>query len=110
MPKILSNDFRTDHLSPAEKKVANIVRRVMPSRSTGGGCQAFYSPKEWAERKEKWGLDSLLILCHDGGDLARFCNLNYGDTQSIERLSEAFKKHGMCLQGCTSWYSAVYEY
>lgn len=72
------NDFRVDHLNDQGKAIAEIVLKVVRDRvgetASGGGCQAFYSPAEWAARGEEYGKLSELIIVHDGGDIAAFCN------------------------------------
>ena len=62
-----------------------------------------------AARNEKYGLDAVLILVHDGGDLARFCNYDYECYRAIERLAAALGKAGYFIENCTGWYSAVYR-
>lgn len=78
------------------------------SKLSNGGCKAFYTPAEWRERKEQYGLSSKLILVHDGGTLARYCNPAYEDDDAIEAMREALAGVGMYVEQCTSWYSAVY--
>lgn len=74
-----------------------------------GGCKAFYSPAEWRERGEEYGLESELILCHDGGCLAPCCNWDYECYALVEKLRKALEKAGCWVEQCTSWYSAVYR-
>lgn len=79
------------------------------SEITGGGCQAFYRPEEWQDRGEAYGLKSVLILCHDGGDLGPYCDFAQSCGGSAERFSEWMAKDGFYVEQCTGWYSAVYN-
>ncbi len=88
-----STDFRTDHLNDEQKKIANIILSVLPEDASGGGCQA-----------------SELIVVHDGGDLARYCNPDYLNYNAVEKLSKALAEQGYFVQGCMTWYSAVYRF
>lgn len=107
------NDFVTDHLNDEQKNIATIIKSVikdvMGREAFGGGCRAFFTPDEWKARKEKYGLESQLVLVHDGGDLARFCSYDYQDYDAVECLSKALEKAGYFIEQCTTWYSAVYK-
>jgi hypothetical protein len=74
-----------------------------------GGCKTFYSPKEWADRGEDYGTDSLLIIVHDGGDHARAFSWDYEDYKTIEGMVETLKPLGLFPEQCTCWYSAIYK-
>lgn len=104
-----SKDFDTSHLSGETLKIANVVKLVIGEGASGGGCKAFYTPKQWAEKGEKYGTKSKLILVHDGGDLAYYCNYDYECYGMIEKLSKALGEFGYYVESCTTWYSAVYE-
>lgn len=103
-----SPDFTTEHLRPHERVIADAVLRALPDDATGGGCPAFWSPDKWRERGERFGTDSLLVLVHDGGDLAPCCNFDYGAPLCVRALEEELRKLGLFVEACTSWYSAVY--
>lgn len=103
-----SDDLKTDHLRPHEQLIARAVLSVLPKDATGGGCTAFYSPDKWKQRGERFGTNSLLVIVHDGGDLAPFCNLDYCNHRCVERLAARLQKLGLFVEQCTSWYSAVY--
>jgi hypothetical protein len=103
-----STDFNVSHLHPHQRAIARAVLRVLPKDATGGGCRAFYSPKEWAARNETYGLKSLLIVVHDGGDLEPYCNLDFGCYSMHDRLQAELGKVGLYMESCTSWYSAIY--
>jgi hypothetical protein len=74
-----------------------------------GGCRAFYSPAEWKARGEQYGLESLIVVVHDGGCLAPICNMDYGHYGLHDAMQAKLHAAGFFLEGCTSWYSAVYE-
>ena len=107
-------DFDTNNLSGKAKKIADGIVAWMTDRSgespDGGGCRAFYSTKEWKDRGESYGLNSLLILCHDGGDLGPLCSWDYECYKAMDDFSNFLReKHGVYIEQCTSWYSAVYS-
>lgn len=105
----MNNDFNMDHLNAEQKTIARVMVKVAGKGATGGGCPAFYTPEQWRERGEAYGLDAKLIVCHDGGALAKFCNYDYMQYAKIDRMSAALEKVGYHVENCTSWYSAVYE-
>lgn len=104
-------------LCPKGKKAAEaIVRMVeLDAQRVGrapytGGCRAFYSPKEWEEKGNQYGQGALLIVVHDGGDLAPFFNQDYGDWVRFDRQTRTILRvGGVYTQSCTSWHSAIYE-
>ena len=106
------SDFKIDHLSGEALKIAQKIREMIhedkDGEPYGGGCQAFYTPEEWRERGEEYGLDSVLILCHDGGDLSVYCNLYERNEYSYVRLTESLREIGYWFEPCTAWYTAVY--
>jgi hypothetical protein len=98
-----------DGLSPEGLKAAELVRKLaINGEWDTGGCVTFYSPEEWRDRGEKYGLHSHLIICHDGGDVAPRCNMDYCRYDEWEGFQAEFHKIGMFVEQCTSWYSAVY--
>lgn len=103
-------DYGIGHLETKEqRRVATAVLSVLPANPSGGGCRAFYTPQEWAARGEEFGRESVLILLHDGGDLAPFCNPAYNRYQDLDKLGRALRKIGYYVEQCTCWYSAVYK-
>lgn len=105
----MKDDFAIpEDLSAEARKVAEAIRVLLGPDAYGGGCRAFYSPEEWAERGEEYGGNSVLVLVHDGGDLARYCNYEYGAWDFNSELNEKLRALGYFVEGCTSWYSAVY--
>lgn len=74
-----------------------------------GGCKAFHSPVEWKERGEEYGLQSLMIVVHDGGDLAAIFNIDYERYELHEGMIEHLRAAGYWFESCTSWYTAIYK-
>jgi hypothetical protein len=93
------------------------------------GCRLFYSPKEWKERKELYGLNSKLIVVYEGAD-ARYCfsmdaccelddqvqelidaglKVKLNRYSFYEGLQAELGKVGLYFEECTGWYSAVYQ-
>lgn len=107
-----NEDFSVKHLDDDQKKIASVIikaiKKINKRDPYGGGCKAFYTPKEWEERNEDYGRDAKLILVHDGGDLAPLCNYSYCDYSGIEKFRKAIEKAGLHIEQCTSWYSGVY--
>jgi hypothetical protein len=91
-----------------------------------GGCRAFYSPQEWAERGEEYGKRSILVVVYDGGDLRPAFNMDaaydadcalvqefgrpegYQPYALLEAMQAELKKLGFYFEECTRWYGAVY--
>ncbi len=107
--KTISKDFDTSSLSGDALNIANTIIKVLGEGASGGGCKAFYSPAQWIERGEKYGTKSTLVVVHDGGDLAPYCNYDYEKYDLIEKMDNSLKEIGYYLESCTCWYSAVYK-
>jgi len=109
----MKNDFDTSHLTGTAKKIADAIvdhiRKEEGREPTGGGCSAFYTPEEWRERHADVSCTgALLILVHDGGDLALRCNFSYEQYDAMEQLAAVLKAHGYWVEQATGWWSAVY--
>lgn len=74
-----------------------------------GGCKVFYSPKQWREKGERYGIGSELIICYDGGDHARAFAYAYEAYSTMEALSNHLQPLGVFCEQCTGWYSAIYK-
>lgn len=74
-----------------------------------GGCRTFYTPEEWKKRGEKYGHDAVLIVVHDGGDVASFFNMDYEQYALTVAMQNALGKFKLFAEPCTSWYTAIYE-
>ena len=89
--------------------ILETAQEVLGRKVVTGGCRAFYSPEEWEDRGELYGLKSKLIVVHDGGDLGRFFNYSEGDYAAIKRMADALMKKKLSAEACTGWYTAVYR-
>ena len=69
-----------------------------------GGCKTFYSPKEWKEKGEEYGINSELIVVYDGGDVSEFF-----DGAFYDKMVKYLKNVGLYFERCTCWYSAIYK-
>lgn len=95
-------------LSKDGYEAAKVVRKVLGEQASGGGCRAFYTPEEWRQRGEKYGLGAELIVVHDGGDAAPYFNLDYMMYELHDKMQNELEKVGLYAEACTSWYTAVY--
>lgn len=98
----------SEDASDETRKIHKAIVKVLGSDTYTGGCRAFYTPQEWRERGEKYGTESKLIVCHDGGALTAYFNYDYMDYPAIERMTNALADLGYFAQPCTSWYTAIY--
>jgi hypothetical protein len=89
--------------------VLTVAEKMLGEPVNTGGCRAFYSPQEWEEREEEYGLNADLIVVHDGGDLTEFFDWNRCQYSWIEKMSEALEAKGYFVEQCTCWYSAIYK-
>lgn len=108
----MSSEWRIpDGLSPLGKKAAEATHQFFVDNDItfhgGGGC--FYTPQEWAERGEEYGLDSVLVITHDGGSHAAAFNYDYDRSDLMENLREKLAGVGVYVEQCTSWYSAIHK-
>jgi hypothetical protein len=105
-------DFSTEGLTAEQSKIANIIIGIAEKgypEASGGGCKAFYTPKEWKARGEDYGTESKLVIVHDGGDLAPYFNSDYMRYEMGEEMQKALLAKGYYFEQCTCWYSAVYK-
>lgn len=92
------------------REAATLIRDFLREKDiteTGGGGR-FYTPREWRDRGEKYGTESLLIVTHDGGDHAPAFNMDYLAYELMEELRVRLSAIGVFPEQCTSWYSAIY--
>lgn len=99
-----------DGLPPRGVVAATVIREFLEEKDATfhGGGGKFYSPEEWQDRGEEYGLRSVLVITHDGGDHAPAFNIDYGAYAFQEELASRLRAHGLYVEQCTSWYSAVY--
>lgn len=95
-------------------KVARMVRDFAEANGLAdtGGCRAFYTPKEWADRGEEYGRGSVLVIVYDGGDLRYALDptacADAGWTLQ-DKLHRLLETAGYYAEPCTCWYSAIYR-
>jgi hypothetical protein len=113
-------EFKLDAMTQPAREIAELVYAAAmavykvktskkPVRICTGGCTPFYDPETWEERGEEYGLESELIVCHDGGEFAPLCNLDYGAYDLSERFEKELEKRGLWHEPAMSWYTAVYK-
>ncbi|UEA60658.1 hypothetical protein LK459_07450 [Gordonia otitidis] len=99
-----------DGLSPKGRAVAEVIAQFLAEHdATDDGGGGFRSPQEWAERGERWGTGSLLILLHDGGEHAGA----FDEEQDYESglggpMYRLLSSMGVYAELCDTWYSAIY--
>lgn len=103
-------DYDTSRLGDAAP-IAEVVYGVMArnGRPYSGGCRCFYTPEEWRERGEKYGLNAALIVCHDGGTQADYFNPDKERYDLIEAMDATLADAGCWAEPCTCWYTAIYR-
>lgn len=108
--KITGLDIPTG-LSRKGRSAAAAIKKVLAQHgmTDTGGCRAFYTPKEWAERGEQYGTKSLLIVVYDGGDLYNFLSYNSEWAGGQDAMHKSLAAVGVYAESCTGWYSAIYE-
>jgi hypothetical protein len=97
-------------LSHDGNKAYDVIMAFLKSHdmTNTGGCRAFYSPQEWQARKETYGLKSVLIVSHDGGELAAVFNMDYEMYDLCDEMNQTLAASGLMHEPCTTWYTAVY--
>jgi len=101
-------------LSKLGRKAAHCILETMGAKDieksgfTTGGCKLFYSSKEWRERGESYGRNSILVVVHDGGDAFNWFNQDGGCFALTDKMDEELGKIGCYAEPCTGWYTAVY--
>lgn len=110
----VSKDFEIPSgLSNLGRKAAEVIIKTVQAHigedASGGGCRAFYSPEEWADRGESYGTTSELVVVHDGGDLTPLFSYLEGNWELQESVREALEEIGCWYESCTCWYTAIYK-
>lgn len=97
-------------LSRKGRAAAQAILKILKGNGTSesGGCKIFYSPKEWKNRGELYGLKSELIVVYDGGDLYHFLSYSSEAYKAQELMFKALENVGVYAEPCTCWYSAIY--
>ena len=111
MTTIQKNDFEFSFLDDQSQLIAKTIIECLKqevNEPSGGGCRAFYDTSEWAQRGERYGIESVLIVCHDGGDLAPYFSLDLRQYDHYNKMERALNAIGFYQEQCTTWYSAIY--
>lgn len=90
------------------QKAWSIVIGVLAKENiseTGLNRQVFHSSREW--QAEVTGVDSELIIAHDGGGHAPYFNLDYGACLSRSTMDRALQEAGFYIETQTPMYSAI---
>lgn len=70
-----------------------------------------YSPQQWAERGERFGGNSLLIVTHEGGAHAGAFDTEQDPGELLHpAMTKRLRSLGLMSELCDSWYSAVYPH
>ena len=100
-------------LSRKARKLALALAKLAKKRDWNAGQKVFWSPQEWKNKGESYGLQSELVILHEGGDHAPFFSLDYsyngGSYDQYEEQVKFVGKHGFFCEGLYSWSSAIYE-
>lgn len=100
-------------LSPEGQKAAETIvafaTEKLGERPETGGCTTFYTPQQWRDRKEEYGLNSELIVVYDGGDIGPFFNYDYECYKLVDGMIDALDPVGVYPEPCTGWYTAIYK-
>jgi hypothetical protein len=90
-------------------KVVTLMTETVGTLPDTGGWQTFYSPEEWKERGEKYGIDSELIVVYDGGDVGLFFNMDHeGPPAWYDEMCE-LATGAIGMEHATGWYSYFYK-
>jgi len=112
LPMHWVRDNDTCHLEGAQLVIAQAVLRTAKHYGSSlhtGGCRTFYTPQEWRQRGESYGLNSQLIVCYEGSAIAPFFNMEHGCDGWYTAMQGALNSLGFYSEECTSWYSAIYK-
>lgn len=101
-----------EDLSADGERAYKAIIAVLQSEGVlnSGGSKVFYSPAQWKARGEEFGLNSELIVVHDGGDHAPYFNLDYQDYLAHAKMDLALKKASLYAETQTTWYSAIFKW
>ena len=100
-----------EDLSDFGKKIAKRIIDVADNSIdpiSSGGVRTFHSPESWRARGEAYGKGSVLIVVHDGGDLAPYFSDDYECYPAVDEMDKALSRLGAYAVQCTSWYTAIY--
>ncbi|WP_396908701.1 hypothetical protein [Mycolicibacterium sp.] len=94
------------------QRAAEVIRDFLIEKDATyhGGGGRFYTPQQWKARGEEYGWSSsILVVTHDGGEHARFFNLDYEAYKAHDEFRNRLAEHGFWMEACTCWYAAIYK-
>lgn len=99
-----------DNATEEQKTLCKLITSWCVDRKlvSTGGCKVFYTAEDWLNRGQVYGREATLIIAHDGGDMARVCNIDYEAYDLVDKFAKFLETHGYYMEQCTSWYSAIY--
>lgn len=100
-------------LSRKARKLALAIVKLAKERNWYAGQKVFWSPKQWKDKGEHYGLNAELVILHECGDHAPFFSLDHSSyTGSYKQYDEQVKflsGYGFYSEGLYTWSSAIYE-
>ena len=109
---VSDDDFSTAHLRGEAKKIAEAIKKLIREdkggEPWGGGSKAFRTPA----RHRKMGFDvpkgTVLVLGHDGGDLAPYLNRMYDYPEGYNKMRDLLNRMGYWTEMQNSAETVVY--
>ena len=107
------DDFRTSHLRGDAKKLAEaiktLVRDMNGSHPDGGGSTAFVSPAQRRRLGYDVSKNVVLVLGHDGGDLAPYLNPYYDHVEGYKAMRDLIRRMGYGIEMENSAITHLYK-
>ena len=100
----LANPFRNADGEAAYKAIMSFLRKHKLLHT--GGCKAFYASEKWGTMGGA-GWRSVLIVVHDGGDLAAAFNWAY-ESPLYGKMVQHLDKAGFYPESLNSCSTAIY--
>lgn len=98
---------------PAPVRILTLdIRQWLRTRGDAhtGGCRAFWAPAEFrAHERTPVNERVVLVIMHDGGGLASYCNPAYEQYDDCHALEEFLSVRGYWIEQQSSWYSYIFE-
>lgn len=100
-------------LSARGAEAARLIRRYLLTNELTytGGCQAFYTPREWRERGEPYSQGAVLIVVHEGSEVAYLFDYDKvnGNYSAMEQMAEILGRAGFLAESMNGWSTAIYD-
>lgn len=72
-----------------------------------GGCKAFHTPEDAAAFCTPHS-SAVLVVCHDGGSLAPYFNLDYGNYKAYDKVDNLLKARGLWREAQNAAVTLIY--